>query len=214
MFTGIIEEVGKVIGLQRGASSARLTVDGPRVAEGTRQGESIAINGVCLTVVEIDSSRLSFEAVPETIERTSLKIVNVGDAVNLERALAVGQRLGGHFVQGHVDGTGTLLSVTANDNAHVLRIGAEPRLMRYLVPKGSVALDGISLTVVDVTDDSFTVWIIPHTYANTTLSHRRVGDPLNIETDMLAKYIEKLLAARGLTESQITPEMLTAAGFE
>jgi riboflavin synthase len=214
MFTGIIEEVGKLVGLERAAASARLTVEGPVVAEGTRLGDSVALNGVCLTVVEVQGSRMSFDAVPETIQRTSLKNVKVGDAVNLERALAVGQRLGGHFVQGHVDGAGTLLSVTANETAHILRIGAEPGLMRYMVPKGSVALDGISLTVVDVAAASFTVWIIPHTYANTTLRYRRAGDPVNIETDMLAKYIDKLLTTRGVTPSSITPEMLAAAGFE
>jgi len=212
MFTGIVEEVGTVVALRRGAASARLTVDAPRIAEGVAVGDSIAVNGACLTVVEREGSRLSFDAVPETIRRSSLKAARVGEGVNLERALAVGQRLGGHFVQGHVDGTGTLRSVTPQENAHVLRIEAGPELLRYLIPKGSVALDGISLTVVDVLPDSFTVWIIPHTYRNTTLHQRRVGDLLNIETDLLARYIERLLTTRG-DLTGLTAEKLAAAGF-
>jgi riboflavin synthase len=212
MFTGIIEEVGKLVAVRRGASAARLTLQAPCVAEGAAIGDSVAINGVCLTVVERAGDRLRFDAVPETIHRTALKTARAGDEVNLERALAVGQRFGGHFVQGHVDGTGTLLAVTGVENARVLRIGAAPELMRHLIPKGSVALDGISLTVVDALADSFTVWIIPHTWAHTALHQRRVGDMLNIETDLIAKYIERLLAARG-DAPDLTPEKLAAAGF-
>jgi riboflavin synthase len=212
MFTGIVEEAGTVVTLQRGAASARITVQAPLVSQNTKLGDSIAINGVCLTVVEAASRRLSFEAVPETMRLTSLGRLKPGDRVNLERALAVGQRLGGHFVQGHVDGTGTLAAVTESDNARILRIEAPPDLMRYLAAKGSIALDGISLTVVDVLPASFTVWIIPHTFANTTLGDRRVGDALNIEVDMLAKYIERLLEAR-IPASGVTLEKLTAAGY-
>jgi riboflavin synthase len=213
MFTGLVEEVGKLVSIHHGAASAKLTIEAPLVAEGTRIGDSVAINGTCLTVVALQGSRLSFEAVPETLSRSSLKRVRAGDGLNLERALAVGQRLGGHFVQGHVDGTGTLLAVTENDNAHILRIGAAPELMRYIIPKGSVALDGISLTMADVAADSFTVWIIPHTYANTTLRDRRIGDALNIENDMLAKYIERLLQARSGGSGGVTMETLASSGF-
>lgn len=196
MFTGIIEEVGTLVAIERGETSATLTIAGERVSEGVRLGDSIAVNGTCLTVVGIAGTHLRFDAVPETIQRTSLKIVQVGDAVNLERSLAVGDRLGGHFVQGHVDGTGTLREIRDAENAHVLTVQLAPEMLRYLAPKGSVALDGISLTVVDVLPDAFTVWIIPHTYTHTNLRYRVVGDPLNIETDMLAKYMERLLAGR------------------
>jgi riboflavin synthase len=213
MFTGLVEEVGKLVSIQHGAASAKLTIEAPFVSEGTRIGDSVAINGTCLTVVATEGNRLSFEAVPETLNRSSLKRVRAGDGLNLERALAIGQRLGGHFVQGHVDGTATLLSVTENDNAHILRIGAPSELMRYIIPKGSVALDGISLTVADVSTDSFSVWIIPHTYANTTLRDRRIGDALNIENDMLAKYIERLLQARGGESGGVTMETLASSGF-
>lgn len=215
MFTGIIEDIGKVVSVQRGAQSARLTVDAPIASQGTQLGDSIAINGTCLTVVEIAGNRLSFDAVPETIQRTSLKAIRSGDGVNLERALAFGQRLGGHLVQGHVDGTGTLLDITERENAHILRIGAPPELMRYILSKGSVALDGISLTVVDVGADWFTVWIIPHTFAHTTLHERKIGDPLNIENDLIARYVEKLLLSKGdaAAPSSLTFDKLVEAGF-
>jgi riboflavin synthase len=212
MFTGIIEEIGAIAALKRGSSSARLTIRAPLVSEGTRPGDSVAINGTCLTVVEIDGPHLHFDAVLETLRRSSLKSARVGEAVNLERALAVGGRLGGHFVQGHVDGTGTLRSVSPAENARVLKIGAPADLMRYIVSKGSVALDGISLTVVDVFADAFTVWIIPHTWTHTVLQYRRVGDPLNIETDILARYVERLLGRAG-ENHPLTLDRLAASGF-
>lgn len=212
MFTGIVEEIGTVEALRRGARSARLSIHTSVVHEGTRVGDSIAINGTCLTAVECEGPVLSFDAVPETIERSSLRVLRVGDGVNLERALAVGQRLGGHFVQGHVDGTGTLMAVTEVENAHVLRISVGPDLLRYLVPKGSVAVDGISLTVASVDASSFTVWIIPHTFTHTILARRRIGDPLNIENDMLAKYVERLTCGGG-ARSGLSRDTLQAAGF-
>jgi riboflavin synthase len=213
MFTGIIEEVGRLTAIKRGAKSARLTVDAPNVSPGTRLGDSIAVSGVCLTVVEIAGSRLSFDAIAETVSRTSLKAVGVGDGVNLERAMQAGGRFGGHMVQGHVDGTGTLLSVRDEENARVLRIGAPSDLMRYIIPKGSVTLDGISLTVVDVGSDWFTAWIIPHTWAHTTLHQRRVGDPLNIENDIIARYLERLMEARGIGSAGLTLDKLSTSGF-
>ena len=211
MFTGIVEEVGSVVAVQRGSSSARLTIQADRVLAGTQIGDSIAVSGVCLTVVSIDGKRLSFDAVPETLHRSSLKGIRAGDEVNLERSLAAGQRLGGHFVQGHVDGVAKLAAIDERENARVLRVAPPGELMRFVAPKGSVALDGISLTVADVAPDSFTVWIIPHTYANTTLRRKRAGDLLNIETDMLARYLDRLLTARG---EGITAEKLQAAGFD
>ncbi len=212
MFTGIVEEVGKVVSIQHGASSARLTIEAVICSQETRLGDSISINGCCLTVVGISGSNLSFDAVPETMKRTSLGKLSAGSGVNLERALAVGSRLGGHFVQGHVDGTGTLVSVTVNDNAHILRIGAPSNLLHYLIEKGSVALDGISLTVAEVNNDYFSVWIIPHTFANTTLGSRRVGDSLNVEVDLLAKYVEKLISGQK-QNAGITIETLVNAGY-
>jgi riboflavin synthase, alpha subunit len=211
MFTGIVEEIGTVTAIQRGATSARLTILGKRVREGTQVGDSIAVSGVCLTVVELRGDHLSFDAVPETLNRSSLKSIRAGDSVNLERSLAAGQRLGGHFVQGHVDGVATLKSVQQQENARVLRVAPPGDLMRYIAPKGSVTLDGISLTVADVDAASFTVWIIPHTFENTTLQFRKTGDPLNIETDMLARYLERLLSARS---GGITEACLEAAGFD
>lgn len=212
MFTGIVEEVGIVAAVQRSAAAARLTVRAPRVAGDAAIGDSISVNGVCLTVVAREGSNLHFDTVPETLSRSNLRFLRAGDGVNLERALAVGQRLGGHFVQGHVDGTGILQSVTERENARVLHVSAGPELRRYMVPKGSVALDGISLTLVDVEAEGFTVWIIPHTYAHTNLRERRPGDLLNIEIDLLAKYVERLLSARE-PKAGLSEEKLLDAGF-
>ena len=193
MFTGIIEAVGTLAGIRRGGQSARLTVHAPGVAESVEMGDSVAVNGICLTAVAREGVNLSFDAVPETIQRTSLKAARVGDRVNLERALAAGQRMGGHFVQGHVDGAGIIQSIKPEDNARVLSIALPPDLARYLIPKGSVSVDGVSLTVMDANPESFTVSIIPHTWEHTNLKDRRTGDSVNIEVDMLAKYVEKLI---------------------
>ena len=194
MFTGIIEEVGTLVAIRRGAQSAQLTVAAPAIADGVGLGDSVAINGTCLTAVAREGNNLSFDAVPETIQRTSFRVARHGDRVNLERAVAAGQRLGGHFVQGHVDGTGVLKSIRRNENAHDLEIGIPPELVRYLIPKGSIAVDGISLTIVKTRSESFTVSIIPHTWEHTNLNRKRVGDLVNIEIDLLARYVEKLMA--------------------
>jgi riboflavin synthase len=197
MFSGIVEGTGKIVKLIRGEDSAQLTIDAGEISEGVSVSDSVSISGVCLTVVKKEGTQLSFDAIPETLHRSSLKSVEEGDSVNLERSLSVGQRIGGHFVQGHVDGTGTLRKVTPVDNALILEIEVPGSLLHYMVPKGSVSLDGISLTIVDVLPDAFTVWIIPHTMEMTTLKYRQMGDPLNIEVDMIAKYIERLLMDRG-----------------
>jgi len=189
-----------------------LTVSGPGIACDLTMGDSVAVNGVCLTVVEVQGNQFAFEAVPETLTRSTLGSLEKGDRVNLERALAVGQRMGGHFVQGHVDGTGTLADVRQDGSARVLMIAAPRDLMRYMAPKGSVALDGISLTLVDVAADRFTVWIVPHTWENTNLRDRAVGHSLNIEVDLIARHIERLLNSRNET-SGLTEEKLAAAGF-
>ncbi len=190
MFTGLIEAVGQVVELERlPEGGARLTLS----AFPMERGESLAINGVCGTVQHAEGNLLRFELVPETLRRTNLGDLKPGDKVNLERPLTPQSRIGGHFVQGHIDTTARLVEIRREGNAHILRLQLqEPFYMRYIVPKGSIAVDGISLTVVDVGDDWFTVWIVPHTWQATNLSTRQIGDRLNIETDILARYVEKL----------------------
>lgn len=200
MFTGLVEETGIVIDIAHGERSARLTVQAPTVHSDAQLGDSIAVNGCCLTVIAHQEDQLTFDAVPETLNRTNLGALKPGDAVNLERPLAVGARLGGHFVQGHIDGVGRVRAIVPDDNAVVFEIEAPAALRRYFVAKGSVTVDGISLTVAEVRPETFTVWTIPHTREITTLSQRQVGDYVNLECDLLGKYIERLLEAR-LSES-------------
>ncbi|MEN3000346.1 MAG: riboflavin synthase [Armatimonadota bacterium] len=194
MFTGLIEAMGQVVALERlPEGGARLTLRAFPMAV----GESLAINGVCLTVQQSEGDLLRFELVEETLRRTNLGDLKPGDRVNLERPLTPQSRLGGHFVQGHIDTTARLVAIQREGNAHVLRLQLEePSYIRYIAPKGSIAVDGISLTVVEVGDDWFTVWIIPHTWEVTNLSTRQLGDRLNIEVDILARYIEQLLRQR------------------
>ncbi len=194
MFTGIVEEMGEVISCIIEGKTAKLTVRAGVVHAGTQIGDSIAVNGCCLTVVILEGNQLTFDAIPETLARTNLGALVPGSPVNLERSLEVGARLGGHFVQGHIDGVGTLLALTPTENAVIMEIGIPNRLHRYFVEKGSIAVDGVSLTVVEVKPESFTVWTIPHTRAVTTLGIRAVGDGLNIECDMLGKYVERLIS--------------------
>lgn len=193
MFTGIIETIGKVSGIERRGEAVRLSISSGGIAEDVAIGDSVSINGVCLTVVEIRPPHLSFEAVYETMRKTNLGELGVGDNVNLERALAVGGRLGGHIVQGHVDGFGRIASIRPVGNSYWIYIDAAPDLMRYVVTKGSIAIDGISLTVAEAADRTFAVSIIPHTWENTTLRDRHAGDSVNLETDILGKYVERLL---------------------
>lgn len=192
MFTGLIEQLGTVQNIDRGAQSARFTISAGDVTEGVRLGDSITINGACLTVVEQTEGELSFDAVYETLQKTALGALAIGDEVNLERSLAVGGRLGGHIVQGHVDGIGVIASIREVDNAYSIYITAPSSLMRYVVRKGSIAVDGISLTVIEADDKTFSVAIIPHTWENTNLRHRIAGDQVNLETDIIGKYVEKL----------------------
>jgi riboflavin synthase len=196
VFTGIVEEIGEVLQVRESAEVAVLTVRGPAVTADARHGDSIAVNGVCLTVIDPDGATadgtFTVELVPETLKRTSLAAVAPGAKVNLERAVAVGGRLGGHIVQGHVDGVAALLSRTPGERSDELTFSLPPDLARYVALKGSIAVDGVSLTVAGVTDDTFSVALIPTTLAETTLGFREPGDTVNLEVDVVAKYVERL----------------------
>ncbi len=196
MFTGIVEELGVVETLVDQEDAVRLTVRGPHVMADARLGDSIAVNGCCLTVAERDQETFTADVMRETLEKTSLGELGAGDRVNLERAVTPQTRLGGHIVQGHVDGTGEILARRPSEHWEVVEIGLPAAVARYLVAKGSITVDGISLTVVDVDDSSFTVSLIPETLARTTLGLKRVGDRVNLEVDVVAKYVERLLAPR------------------
>lgn len=190
MFTGIIEELGTIKDLSPGGS-IRILAD--RVLEGTNIGDSIAVNGICLTVTELNGDGFTADVMPETLKRTSLSLLRRGDKVNLERAMAADGRFGGHIVSGHIDGTGKIREYKKDGNAVWVTISAENDILRLVVEKGSIAIDGISLTVAEVTDTYFKVSIIPHTAGETTLLLKNTGDPVNLETDIVGKYVEKLL---------------------
>ncbi len=204
MFTGIIEETGIIKEINRGVKSATLCIEASKVLGGTKIGDSISTNGICLTVVAMNGHSFSVEVMAETIRKTNLDKLSVGSFVNLERALKLSDRLGGHLVSGHIDGTGIITGSVQEDIARVLTIKTSRELLKYIIPKGSVAIDGISLTVVSVSDISFRVSLIPHTVSETTLLHKKVGDTVNLETDMIAKYAEKLLFYRNDPSSQQT----------
>ena len=198
MFTGLVEATGEVLSLNRSANGGvRLAVLAEDIAREVSLGDSIAVNGCCLTVSAKDAGTLYFDLLQETLSRTSLGGVSAGGRVNLERALAAGGRLGGHFVQGHIDGTAEILRIEPKGADVLLEIALPAEGARYLVPKGSIAVDGISLTIAELAKDSFTLWIIPHTLAATNLGSREVGQRVNLEYDLLAKYVERMLAHRG-----------------
>jgi riboflavin synthase len=204
MFTGIVEEIGEVSEVRESADVVVFTVRGRTVTSDTRHGDSIAVNGVCLTVVDPDGSSdgtFTVELVPETLKRSSLAAVVPGTKVNLERAVPVGGRLGGHIVQGHVDGVATLLSRSPGERTDELRFSLAPDLARYVVEKGSITVDGVSLTVAGVSPDTFTVALIPTTLSHTTLGFRQPGDTVNLEVDVVAKYVERLTAGYARTPS-------------
>jgi riboflavin synthase len=194
VFTGLIREVGCVAAVEGGADGVRLTIDAPETARDARLGDSVALSGVCLTVVDCGDGRLAFDAVPETLARSSLQTLEPGSRVNVEPALRAGEPLGGHYVQGHVDGVGAVRSVEPEGDGRRIWVDAPPDLMRYVVEKGSVAVEGTSLTVAALGEDGFAVALIPHTLAETTLGELAPGDPVNLEADVLAKYVEKLIA--------------------
>jgi riboflavin synthase len=196
VFTGLVEEIGKIESVVKSAKSARITVKAKKILEGVKLGDSICTNGVCLTVTSFDSSRFIIDVMAETMRRSNLRNLSPGDEVNLERALSVGDRLGGHIVSGHIDGMGTIESYEQEDNAVWITVAAPPEILKYIVQKGSITIDGVSLTVAYVDEAVFKVSIIPHTKDMTTLLRKRAGDEVNLECDMIGKYIEKFLGAR------------------
>ena len=196
MFTGIVEELGTIAHVVDQGDAVRLTVEASTVLEGTGLGDSISVNGCCLTVSELGEGRWTADLMQETLDRTSLAGVRAGDRVNLERAMAANGRFGGHVVQGHVDGTGTIVSRTPGERWEVVEISLPHELAGYVVAQGSITVDGVSLTVAGLTDDALTVSLIPTTLELTTLGTKGVGDPVNLEVDVLAKYVERLLATR------------------
>jgi riboflavin synthase len=196
MFTGLVEETGELLSLERSTAGARLSVRAPVVSQEIRVGDSVAVNGCCLTVTTYEGEILAFDLLEETLSRTNLGGLKTGAPVNLERALAAQARLGGHFVQGHVDTTSPVVSFEQVKADYRLEIALPREFAQYVAFKGSVAIDGISLTVAEVRDTSFVVWIIPHTFSVTNLRAKKAGDAVNLEFDLLAKYVERILSAR------------------
>ena len=193
MFTGIIEETGTIESITKGIKSAIITVIADKVLENTKIGDSIAVNGVCLTVTSINGNKFNADVMAETIRRSSLGSLKHGSKVNLERAMAADGRFGGHIVSGHIDGTGTIRSLVKEDNAVWVEIATTYKLLKYIVEKGSITIDGISLTVAKLTNDSFSVSVIPHTGKETILLDKKPGDIVNLENDIVGKYVEKLM---------------------
>ncbi|WP_432585992.1 riboflavin synthase [Streptomyces sp. HD1123-B1] len=214
MFTGIVEELGEIVAVENLGDASRFLVRGPVVTDGAKHGDSIAVNGVCLTVVDRQEGpaggEFSADVMAETLNRSSLGALTVGSRVNLERPMALGGRLGGHLVQGHVDGTGTIVERTPSEHWEIVRISLPAGLGRYVVEKGSITVDGISLTVVDADPDSFTVSLIPTTLALTTLGVKQPGDPVNLEVDVVAKYVERMLGDRAQSPAAPGPTSGTA----
>lgn len=210
MFTGIIEEIGTIKGIRRGNRSVVLEIGAEKVLEDTKVGDSIATNGVCLTVTAIGNGGFSADVMPETMDRSNLGGLKPGDRVNLERALCLNSRLGGHLVAGHIDGTGQITNRMKDENAVWLTVRAAPEILRYVVEKGSVAIDGVSLTVAYVDEAVFKVSVIPHTQEETTLTGKRSGDVVNLENDTIVKYVEKLMKQ---PQKGLSLEFLQANGF-
>ena len=215
MFTGLVEELGTIRSIRRGAQSAVLSIGANVVLDDLKIGDSVAVNGVCLTATSQDAGGFTADVMHETLNRSSLGALVPGSRVNLERAMAADGRFGGHIVSGHIDGLGEITALHRDDNAIWYTVAAEPKLLRYVVEKGSVTIDGISLTVAKVTERDFSVSIIPHTAKVTILGEKGPGDRVNLETDILGKYVEKLLhpAADPSRESRLTPEFLAKYGF-
>jgi riboflavin synthase len=219
MFTGIVEELGKVVSIKNGAKSSVLTINGKLIFKDMHIGDSIAVNGVCLTVTSKTNDTFTADVMAETLRRSSLGSLKVGSYVNLERAMAANGRFGGHIVSGHIDGTGEIESFVREDNAVWVTVKTPEKLLKYIIEKGSIAIDGISLTVAYVDDKCFKVSLIPHTGANTTLLDKKPGDIVNLENDVVGKYVEKLLHYSDTTtpsrasESPLSEDFLMQHGF-
>lgn len=221
MFTGIVEEIGRIVRIKKGVKSSSLTIAGRVIFEDLKIGDSVAVNGVCLTATGFSNGQFTADVMSETLNRSSLGMLRPGSVVNLERAMAADGRFGGHIVSGHIDGTGTVTAIEKDDNAIWYTVAAEKKLMHYIVEKGSIAIDGISLTVASITEESFQVSIIPHTAKETILSMKKTGDVVNLENDIVGKYIEHFLTLPKEKESQdktskkneLTKELLIRSGF-
>ena len=216
MFTGIVEEMGKIVRVEKGAKSSRLTVSGDKIFSDLKLGDSVATNGVCLTVTSFSKGIFTADVMNETLKRSNLGELRQGSMVNLERAMIANGRFGGHIVSGHIDGTGIITKIEQDDIAVWYTIRADRKIMKYIIEKGSVAIDGISLTIAKVTDNDFSVSLIPHTAKETVLGYKKTGDTVNLENDVVGKYIEHFLSFKEEPETKssgITKEFLLKAGF-
>lgn len=214
MFTGIIEEIGTISTVRSGSNSSQLTIRCTTVLSDVKKGDSISVNGVCLTVSDFSSNQFTADVMPETVKATTLQALRTGSRVNLERAMAANGRFGGHIVSGHVDGTGEIVSIKQKENAIYMEIGIATELSKYFIPKGSVTVDGTSLTVFGVTNKGFVISLIPVTQGDSIIGRKRTGDKVNVECDMLAKYIERLLLTnKGNPTGGLTMDTLVSSGF-
>lgn len=211
MFTGIIEEIGKIKKVKQGSKSATLTIEANKVLSDTNLGDSISTNGVCLTVTHLSTHTFDVDVMNETLKRSNLSELNIGSEVNLERALTLSTRLSGHMVSGHIDGVGKILEIKKEDIAYLIKIETTKDLTKYMIEKGSIAIDGISLTIVSVNDHDFQISIIPYTKDETILLKKKMGDTVNLECDLIGKYVEKLFGSTHRTG--VTEEKLKAYGF-
>lgn len=215
MFTGIVEEIGKIKAIKKGKNSARLVINAKKVLEDVKLGDSIAVNGVCLTVTEFSNSAFGVDVMHESLRKSSLSTLKNDSSVNLERAMLLNGRFGGHIVSGHIDGTGKIINIKNDDNAIWYTISAKEKIMKYIIEKGSITIDGISLTVANLSESDFSVSIIPHTQEETILKMKKIGDIVNLENDCIAKYVEKLLNFKEKSEvkKDITMDFLLENGF-
>lgn len=215
MFTGIVEEIGKIKAIKKGKNSARLVINAKKVLEDVKLGDSIAVNGVCLTVTEFSNSAFGVDVMHESLKKSSLSTLKNDSSVNLERAMLLNGRFGGHIVSGHIDGTGKIINIKNDDNAIWYTISAKDKIMKYIIEKGSITIDGISLTVANLSESDFSVSIIPHTQEETILKTKKIGDIVNLENDCIAKYVESLLNFKEKSEvkKDITMDFLLENGF-
>ena len=213
MFTGLVQEIGYLRTIDKKGNFQRLQVEATSIMEFLSIGDSVAINGVCQTIVDLGQDRFSVECVAETLARTTLSTIEIGQPFNLEPALRLSDRLGGHFVQGHIDDVGYLQTITEKNNEWSIHVSAPPPLLRYIAIKGSIAIDGISLTVANVNSEGFTVSVIPHTFNNTVMRYRKVGDSVNLEVDLIARYLDQLVSKANRPDSKLTLENLRQMGY-